>query len=1004
MGTDTVMTNSSILGEVANAMSGVLSLATGAVSDAVFSPDGSRLYSASGNIVTSFDRQTGQVLGSWQVGSSLGAMDITPDGSRLVLTEQTPIAQQTVNYVTTTTIGVHVLDLVSGTISTYTTVAGYYEGPFYDVAVLANGVAVLSQDFYGSGHPPLTTFDLATGSLTRAANSAGGQAHVLTRTHDYSRALAAAQNISDAPLIALNASGQPTAYHGLYADNVFGFNRGVQAISNSYIAQFGIHIYDTSLKYQSNLQSRYPELTTAIGLAFDPTGSQLYLLDTRSDTVFALSTSTFDVVAGYAIGTDIGDFGSTKFGDRVAVSPDGTHLSIIGDAEIQLIDLALIQPVGSTSGDDTITGSVGNSVLYGFSGNDVFVDASGDDELYGGTGDDTYYVNSPGDVVIENQGQGFDRLITSVTTTIPLNVEEIVAAEGYLPSLYGTINSFERLIGNSGDNYLNGKGGGDTLIGGDGSDTYDEVSQSDFIVETVGGGARDTLLVKGSYALAAGSEIEVLSAQNVLTSVPVAYLIGNEFANEIVGNNGANILNGGGGADLLIGRGGNDIYYVDSAGDVVIEGAGQGSRDLVYTRGDFTLFAGQEVELLSADWNAGTAHLTLVGNELANEIVGNDGINEFFGGGGADRLVGLGGDDIYHVDGPEDLVFEGPGQGARDLVYAPGSYALLSGQQIEVLSPDWNGGTAPMNMTGNEFANEIYGNDGINVLRGGGGLDRLVGLGGNDIYYVDNDDLVFEAAGGGARDLVYAPGSYTLFAGQEIEVLSPDWNGGTAPLDMTGNEFANEIYGNNGVNTLRGGGGADQLIGLGGNDIYYVDNDDVVFESVGAGARDLVYAPGSYTLQPGQEIEVLSPDWNGGTAALDLTGNEFANEIYGNDGANVIDGRGGADKLIGLNGADSYAFTTALGGGNIDTIFGFAAGDRILLAAGVFAGLTPGALSAAAFQTSPTALEADDRILYDQTAGTLAFDPDGTGSAAATVFVAFSGAGPNLAAADFAVI
>ena len=44
---------------------------------------------------------------------------------------------------------------------------------------------------------------------------------------------------------------------------------------------------------------------------------------------------------------------------------------------------------------------------------------------------------------------------------------------------------------------------------------------------------------------------------------------------------------------------GNDAYYVDNAGDQVIEAVGSGS-DNVFASVDYTLAAGQEVEFLRA--------------------------------------------------------------------------------------------------------------------------------------------------------------------------------------------------------------------------------------------------------------------------------------------------------------------------------------------------------------------------------------------------------------------
>jgi len=196
------------------------------------------------------------------------------------------------------------------------------------------------------------------------------------------------------------------------------------------------------------------------------------------------------------------------------------------------------------------------------------------------------------------------------------------------------------------------------------------------------------------------------------------------------------------------------------------------------------------------------------------------------------------------------------------------------------------------------------------------------------------------------------------------------------------------------------------LVGLGGNDVYYVAGDSVyVGESVGGGTRDVVYTSVSYALAAGQEVEVLSTTSNAGTAAINLTGNEFANEMYGNAGANVLDGKGGADVLFGLGGADIFAFTTAPGGGNIDTIADFLHGtDKLGLDDAIFAGIgTPGAFNANAFVVGSAAGDADDRIIYNSATGALLYDADGTGAGAAIQFATLQ-PGLGLTAGDFVVI
>ena len=80
----------------------------------------------------------------------------------------------------------------------------------------------------------------------------------------------------------------------------------------------------------------------------------------------------------------------------------------------------------------------------------------------------------------------------------------------------------------------------------------------------------------------------------------------------------------------------------------------------------------------------------------------------------------------------------------------------------------------------------------------------------------------------------------------------------------------------------------------------------------------------------------------------------------------MLNGGGGADYLLGLGGADIFAFTTALGGGNVDTIADLVSGtDKIQLDDAVFAGLRPGALAASAFVVGTAAQDADDRIVYN---------------------------------------
>ncbi len=161
-------------------------------------------------------------------------------------------------------------------------------------------------------------------------------------------------------------------------------------------------------------------------------------------------------------------------------------------------------------------------------------------------------------------------------------------------------------------------------------------------------------------------------------------LIANAGGNVLRGLAGNDTLRGGAGVDWLYGGAGNDYYVVDSAGDVVVELAGDG-LDLVKALVSFTLAANVE------DMNLGTSDaIDGTGNDLANAIDGNAGANvlrglggddtlqsyagrdTLEGGRGNDRLVGGVEADTYlfgRGDGQDTVVDYDPTPGAQDVLH-----------------------------------------------------------------------------------------------------------------------------------------------------------------------------------------------------------------------------------------------------------------------------------------------------------------------------------------------
>jgi Ca2+-binding RTX toxin-like protein len=663
----------------------------------------------------------------------------------------------------------------------------------------------------------------------------------------------------------------------------------------------------------------------------------------------------------------------------------------------------------------TLTLSLGGATVTPVTTGSVLDGGTGDDTMTGGLGNDQFYVDSAGDVVNEAAGNGSDRVYTSVSyaLTAGQSIESLwTTSDAGTSALVLTGNTLAQIIrGNAGNNTLDdgGVGGGDTMQGLGGNDTYDVNNSGDVVIEAAGGGT-DHVVASASFALGVGQSVETMATNSSVATTAIN-LTGNALAQTITGNAGNNTLNdgGAGSADTMQGLGGNDTYIVNNSGDIVIEAAG-GGTDRVLTSVSYTLGVTQSIEGLSVLNPASITATNLVGNPLAQSITGNAGNNTLNdgGAGSADTMRGLGGNDTYIVNNSGDIVIEAAG-GGTDHVLSSVSFTLGGGQSIETLGPQSFASTTAINFIGNALAQSITGNAGNNTLNdgGAGSADTLQGLGGNDNYIVNNSgDLVLEAAGGGT-DHVLTSVSFVLGAGQSVENFTPTSFASTTAINLTGNALAQSITGNAGNNTLNdgGAGSADTLQGLGGNDNYIVNNSgDAVLEAAGGGT-DHVLASVSFTLGAGQEIESFTPVSFASTTNINLTGNALGQSIIGNAGNNVIDGKDGNDTLQGLGGNDTFAFDTALNAAtNLDHIADFIPGtDKIELSHAVFTTLAVGnPLAATAFTTgAPT--NANQHIIYNAATGGLSYDDDGNGAHAAIQFAIFNNH-PVLANTDIFVV
>ncbi|WP_201863454.1 PQQ-dependent sugar dehydrogenase [Microvirga soli] len=304
-----------------------------------------------------------------------------------------------------------------------------------------------------------------------------------------------------------------------------------------------------------------------------------------------------------------------------------------------------------------------------------------------------------------------------------------------------------------------------------------------------------------------------------------------------------------------------------------------------------------------------------VRNDITATIVPSAGTIERIASFGTDRngnlyVVDISGE-VFRLDaggGGSDLGDTLDGAGGNDTIY---------------------GGGGDDTIYGGADSDRIYGDEGNDTIYGGNATgtddsaDTLTGGNGDDTYYVSSGDTVIELASTvQSNDEVRAIESFTLGAGQAVEVLRAWPADSEVALDLTGNELAQRLIGNAGANVLNGDVGPDTLMGGAGNDTYVADGMDTIVETnddgSDAGGIDTVRtALNNYTL--GTNLENLTLL---GTAAINGSGNSLDNIITGNSAANSLSGGDGVDTLIGGGGND-----TLNGGNRSDSLEGGAGDD-----------------------------------------------------------------------------
>jgi Ca2+-binding RTX toxin-like protein len=634
-------------------------------------------------------------------------------------------------------------------------------------------------------------------------------------------------------------------------------------------------------------------------------GNDIYVVDDPADIIVELSNGGIDEIRSSV---------------SLTLAANIENLTLLGTA---------FGGTGNTLNNLIVGNGLANQ-LTGAAGNDTLVGGGGGtDTLAGGTGNDVYVVAGSA-ILDEKNGEGIDRVETSVNFALAAGVSiEVIVATGPNQVNISGNEIDNKIIGNAGVNNLAGGAGKDTIDGGAGIDRID----------------------------------------------------GNDGNDSLIGGEGSDILDGGAGDDIMAGGVGDDTYTVDSKLDKITEAA-NGGIDTVIAGFDFTLATGFENLSL---FNGGTRG---TGNSASNLIDGNAGGNILFGldgndtisgfdgndtldgGKGADTLNGGNGNDVFIVDNVGDVVLDSAG---LDRIEALVSVDLLLSNTIENVTLL---GAGALSASGNNIDNSLIGNTGNNslvglfgndTLRGGAGNDTLVGgdgadsleggIGtdllaggvGNDIYLVSSSADLLDKIDEKANEGIDRVDSLISFSLASIENVENLFLGG-GNLNGTGNLLDNLLRGTIGNNLLIGGAGNDTFDGVAGSDTFeggdgvdvvsYAAADDRVVVDLTSGSDDNLIE-GNLGEAAGDVL--ASIEGIEGTRFNDtLRGDAADNFLLGGDGNDRFLSSLGLDTLDGGAGDDRYELGTdknpeavtlrEAAGGGFDTLL---VGVNFSLAAGV---------------------------------------------------------------------
>lgn len=737
--------------------------------------------------------------------------------------------------------------------------------------------------------------------------------------------------------------------------------------------------------------------------------------------------------ADYVVGNNLSNFIDVGEGGNVIYGGGGDDIILAGSGN---------DVIAGGSGDDTIEAGGGNNIVDGGDGNDYINSTDGNDVISGGNGDDQVFAGNGTNIL--SGGAGNDLLI---------------AGDGNDVIDGGTEN--DQIDGGDGDDILNGGEGVDIVVGGDATAGNETVVGNLYFATSddtlLGGEGNDTFRIsnelEGDIIIVGGvsdldnegeearyvdkeddevtGEIEVTDTQTgervEIEDLEVAEQTETDVRLNIVTRPGSSAISTF--ATTVAGYNAVDTLEFTASGEY-----------------ENIAFSGIErIELSSG------VSITLEAEQL-EENGESLGLGEVLNPGY--QIHGVAGGDVENVTVElefEEETFEPAATivGASPVTYDKAVFEVDDFSVAHIyhnvdVTYDASEGVAG-SFTRIDGANE--GSDAHEIVEGSEGVDyATMRLGDDTVYGNGGNDLLIGHGGadyldGGEGDDIFVIGGF----GSGVQGTTSKADDGNKEWIATGAKH-DVIVGGDGVDTLRitTGIGANtkangtvvlnndnfksmEVVQVGGtvgrlnveNTDLQLLNDHYYFKANGTVA-DLSNTLGNN----GGTINNVVVDASGLTTnGLRFEGNANQQTFIGTSKADVFVGNGGNDTLTGGGGADTFVFgkvyeqvvtgssttvqtytNTAFNLTGVDTITDFTRGtDKIELHLDQYSQLAGFNASMLRVNSTGTAQDANDYLVYNTTTKTLSYDADGNGSGAKVDIAILTGVN-TLSTSDFVIV